>query len=202
MKRFGLTGNTGTGKTTAADMLRARGIPVVDADRIARAVVEPGEPALAEIAATFGSRYLDDQGALRRQELGRLVFGDREALRRLEAITHPRIAERAAAELAAYEAQGAPFAVYDSAILVESGMAGALDGLIVVSASPERQRERIMARDRLSREDADQRIGAQMPLAEKVARADLVIDNDADLDTLAAEVERAASWMASRAKAG
>ncbi len=201
MKRFGLTGNTGTGKTTVADLLRARGVPVVDADRIARAIVEPGEPALTEIAATFGERYLDDDGALRRQDLGRLVFGDPDALRRLEAITHPRIAQRAAAELATYEARGAPFAVYDSAILVESGMASALDGLIVVTASPEHQRERIMARDGLSQADADQRIRAQMPLAEKIARADLVIPNDADRDALVAEVERALAWMSERAGA-
>lgn len=199
MRVFGLTGNTGTGKSAVAARLRERGVAVVDADRLARAVVEPGEPALAEIAETFGPEYLDADGRLRRQALGRLVFGDPEARRRLEAITHPRIAASAMVELQAHREAGAELAVYDSALIVETGQARAFTGLIVVTATREQQLERIMARDGLSRPDAGQRIDAQMPLAEKVAAADYVVQNSGSLDDLDAAVDALVRWMEAEA---
>ncbi len=144
---FGLTGNTGTGKSTVAEALHSRGIPVVDADLIARAVVSPGQPALDEIITTFGREYVDDDGQLLRQKLGRLVFGDPTARAKLEAITHPRIARRARHELDEHAANGAETAVYDSAILVETGLAKAFAALIVVYAEPEQQLARITGRE-------------------------------------------------------
>jgi dephospho-CoA kinase len=200
VRTFGLTGNTGTGKSAVAERLRAHGVAVVDADEHARAVVEPGQPALAEIAATFGPHVLDANGRLRRHALGRLVFGDPDARRRLEALTHPRIAARVMAELEAHRAAGAELAVYDSALLVEMGQARAFAGLIVVTATKEQQLARIMARDGLSRADALQRIEAQMPLADKIALADLVIDNSGPLEDLDAKVDALVAWMRQKAR--
>lgn len=195
---FGLTGNTGTGKTTVADALRRHGIPVVDADRIAREIVRPGEPALDEIIAAFGEEYVDERGELRRQKLGRLVFGDSHARARLESIMHPRIAVRARELLDGHAADGAPMAVYDSAILVETGLAKAFSALIVVYAEPQQQLERIMARDKLSRADAQQRIDAQMPLAEKVRVADYVVENSGSVDELEHQISGLIRWMRGR----
>lgn len=195
MRVFGLTGNTGTGKTTVARLLADRGVSVVDADVIAREVVEPGQPALREILQAFGDQYLDDAGRLRRQTLGRLVFSDANALRRLEAITHPRIAERANTAFAAAAAQGIEIAVYDSAILVETGLAESFAGLIVVTSSRELQLQRIVDRDGLSVDDAAARIDAQMPLAEKVALADYVLENVGSLEELSTGVDTLVRWM-------
>jgi len=197
---FGLTGNTGTGKSTVADALRLRGIPVVDADRIARDIVEPGQPALEEIIATFGSEFLDDDGRLRRRELGRLVFGDPSARAKLEAITHPRIARHARQQLADLEADGVSTTVYDSAILVETGLAKAFEALIVVYAEPRQQLERIIGRDGLSEEDAQQRIDAQMPLAQKVELADYVVMNTGTLADLDVEIAKLVDWIRRRAE--
>ena len=196
MRVFGLTGNTGTGKTTVAKLLADRGICVVDADEIARVIVEPGEPALREIVDAFGPQYLDDAGRLRRQALGRLVFSDQKALRDLEAITHPRIAARASSAFTSAAAQGVELAVYDSAILVETGQAGDFAGLIVVTCSRELQLQRIVARDGLSADDASARIDAQMPLVEKVAMADYVIENVGAFAELSVAVDDLVTWMA------
>jgi dephospho-CoA kinase len=198
MKTFGLTGNTGTGKTTVADMLRERGIPVLDADLIAREVVQPGEPALAAIVAAFGDEFVDAAGSLRRQALGRRVFADPEALAKLNAITHPQIAQRTQQEMMRLAGEGAEMVVYDSAILVESGMAGAFNGLIVVVCAREEQIERIMSRDKLPREDAEQRVDAQMPLEKKVELADRVIDNSGTVTALEPQVAQLLTWMGGR----
>ena len=192
---FGLTGNTGTGKTTVADALRRRGIPVVDADQIAREIVHSGETALEEIVSAFGDEYLDDDGELRRQKLGRLIFGDKEARAKLEAITHPRIALRARDQLDEYTASGETMAVYDSAILVETGLAKAFSALVVVYAEPDEQLDRIMTRDGLSRRDAQQRVNAQLSLSEKMRLADYVVENTGSLADLESRVARLVKWM-------
>ena len=181
MRVIGLTGGIASGKSTAAKILVELGARVVDADQIARDVVAPGQPALAELVARFGSDYLLPDGTLDRKRLGARVFADVDERRKLNAITHPRIAAETQARLAALRDAGEPLAVYEAALLVENGAQAGLDGLIVVACSEPTQRARLMARDGLSAEEADARMAAQWPLAQKVAVADWVIDSNGTL---------------------
>ncbi len=193
---IGLTGGIGSGKSTVAAMLRDLGAEVIDADRVAREVVEPGQPALAEIVARFGAGVLDGEGRLDRKQLGARVFADETARRALNAIVHPRIAAETARRVADANARGVPLVVYEAALLVENGIHRALDGLIVVSAPEAEQVRRVMARDGLDETEARRRLAAQAPLADKLAAATWVIDNAGALDDTrrrVAEVWRAAS---------
>lgn len=186
---FGLTGGVASGKSTVARRFAERGLDVIDADQVARDVVEPGTDGLAEVVQAFGEGVLTADGRLDRPALGKVVFGDAEARRRLEGILHPRIAletRRRAADLA--EA-GKTLACYEAALLVENRMQDVFRPLVVVSLPPELQRARLMARDGASQEEAQRRIDAQLPLAEKVAVADHVIDNVGDLDALRARAD-------------
>jgi dephospho-CoA kinase len=176
MRVIGLTGGIASGKSTTARLLRDLGAHVVDADQLARDVVMPGQPALAEIARAFGPEVITPEGTLDRKRLGAVVFGDADKRRRLEAITHPRIAILTQERLAGLRAEGLPVAVYEAALLVENGTHRGLDGLIVTRCDDETQLQRIVERDGLSREEARARIAAQLPLAQKVAAADWVID--------------------------
>jgi dephospho-CoA kinase len=193
-KIVGLTGGIASGKSTVAGILRELGAPIVDADQVAREIVEHGTPALAEIVARWGEGVLDGDGRLDRKALGDIVFGDDEQRKALNAITHPRIAMASQQKLAELAATGAPAIVYEAALIVENGLhtGGWMDALIVVSVSPEVQRERLMRRDRLSAADADARLAAQLPLADKVAAADYVIDNSGSIEETRAQVE--ATW--------
>ena len=177
--RIALTGGIGSGKSTVARLLDAKGAVVVDADAIARAIVEPGEPALAEIREAFGPDVIDPSGRLDRAALAGIVFADPDALARLNAITHPRIAARSA-ELIAAAPSGAVL-VYDMPLLVEQGPQ-ALDGwdaIVVVDAPDDARLERLVARG-LDRDDALKRMGAQATRQERLAAADHVIDNSGD----------------------
>jgi dephospho-CoA kinase len=174
---FGLTGGIASGKTTFAAALRRRGVPVVDADALARATVAPGSPALAEIARTFGPDVLGPDGALDRKRMAALVFADPGARRRLEAITHPAVRRGMAEETARLAAQGHDLAFYDTPLLFEVGLEGTLDAVVVVWAPPAVQRARIGSRDGLSPAEADARLAAQLPIDEKAARADVVVEN-------------------------
>jgi dephospho-CoA kinase len=186
LKVLGLTGGIGTGKSTVARLFAARGVPVVDADLLAREVVAPGLPAQAEIAAAWPGVVSAD-GALDRKRLGAIVFTDPAARARLEAITHPHIQALGAERLAALAAAGHRLALYEAPLLVESGRWRDVDGLIVVTASEATQVARVRARDGLGQTEAEARIGAQLPTADKVRVATFVIDNDGDLaDTEAA----------------
>jgi dephospho-CoA kinase len=175
---IGLTGGIGSGKSTLAAALRALGAPVVDADAVARQVVAPGTPALAEIAAAFGAGVLRPDGALDRARLGAIVFRDPEVRRRLEAITHPAVRAATASELARLAAEGHPLALYDVPLLYEVGLDGTVDAVIVVWVPRAVQLARLRERDGLGVEEAEARLAAQMPLDEKAARADVVVDND------------------------
>lgn len=199
MRVVGLTGGIASGKTTFADALRARGVPVVDADALARAAVAPGSPALAEIERAFGRDVLAADGSLDRKRLGALVFADAEARRRLEAITHPAVRGAVAAETARLAAAGHPLAFYDVPLLYEVGLDRDLDSVAVVWAPREVQRARLVARDGLSPAEAEARLTAQLPIDEKAARADFVVENTgapADLgpkaDRLLADLRRGA----------
>jgi dephospho-CoA kinase len=173
----GLTGGIASGKSTVARLLVDRGARVVDADRVAREVVALGTPALAEIRAAFGDEVLQPDGRLDRARLAERVFGDIAARRLLEAITHPRIAERFVAERLRAEQDGVPLLVYEAALLVESGAHHAVDRLVVVAADPTVQIARIVTRDGVDEAAARARIDAQAPVADKVAQADHVLWN-------------------------
>lgn len=179
---IGLTGGIASGKSAVARFLRELGAPVVDADLLARKVVEPGQPAHADIVREFGTEVVAADGTIDRAMLGERVFSDPQARRRLNAITHPRIAAAGQDEIAAHAGRGARVVIYEAALLVENRVHELLDGLIVVKASPEAQLERVMARDGLSEEAARARLAAQLPLEAKLAVATHVIDNSGPLE--------------------
>ncbi len=174
----GLTGGIACGKSEVARMFAARGVPVLDLDAVARRVVAPGAPALAEIAARWPEAVVD--GALDRKALGAVVFASTERRRTLEAILHPRIWAYAEDWLAAQRAAGAPLVVVEAALMVETGSYTRYDRLVVVSAAPDTQRARVMARDGLDAAAADARIAAQLPLADKERVAHAIVRNDGD----------------------
>ena len=187
----GLTGGIATGKSTVDAVLRGLGAVIIDADVLAREVVEPGEPALAEIAAEFGPTVLGPGGRLDRKALGAIVFADPARRRTLEAMTHPRMRERLLRridELTAEHFRGLVF--YDAAVLIESGSHLMMDRLVVVIADEATQIARLMARDGIGGDEALRKIRSQMPLAEKAKLADYVIDNSGDRATTEAEVRR------------
>ena len=188
-KLIGLTGNIGSGKSSVARLFTARGVPVVDADGLLREVQAPGQPAHAEIAAAWPEAVAPD-GGIDRKRLGRIVFADPAARKRLEAITHPRIQELSRARAAALADAGHELALYEATLLVESGRHKELDGLIVVTASPATRLARVVARDGLNEEEVRARMRAQMPEEEKVRLATHVIDNDGDLAATEAQVDR------------
>lgn len=178
MHVFALTGGIGSGKSTVAEHFRSQGLPVVDADVLAREVVAPGTEGLAEIAAEFGPEVLTSEGALDRKRLGQIVFADAGARAALERIVHPRVRQAAQDAWSKLAGQGVPLACYEVPLLFETGQAEAYRPVVVVHVRPETQIARVMARDGVDRTTALSRIDAQLPLAEKAARADFVIDND------------------------
>lgn len=185
---IGLTGGIASGKSSVARELAALGIPVVDADKIAREVVEPGSEGLTEVVTTFGADILTPDGRLDRERLGARVFDDTEARKRLNAILHPRIAQLSAQRLAAAVQEASPYVVYEAPLLVETGAHLGMSALIVVAAAPEVQLTRVVARDGLDEAGARARLAAQAPLEAKLAAADYVIHNDAGLAELRAQV--------------
>ncbi len=192
MRVIGLTGGIASGKSTVSGMLRELGARVIDADAIAREVVEPGRPALAEIVAWLGRDILLADGSLDRRKLGELVFGDSAARAALEGITHPRITAAAKEALAAAEREGCAVAVLDVPLLYEAGWDEGVDEVWVVYVDAATQLSRLMARDSLTAAQAAARVAAQMSLEEKARRADIVIDNSGDPGGTAAQV--AAAW--------
>ncbi|HUS68375.1 MAG TPA: dephospho-CoA kinase [Kofleriaceae bacterium] len=185
---IGLTGGIASGKSAVAGMLRDLGAPVVDADLIARQVVEPGAPALADIVERFGAAMVGEDGRLDRKRLADEVFSDLTARRDLNAITHPRIAQASAAAFAELAAAGHTVAIYEAALLVENRAHERLDGLIVVAVPEEVQLERLRARDGIDAAAARARLAAQLPLSDKIAVADWVIDNSGSLEETRARV--------------
>jgi dephospho-CoA kinase len=186
---LGLTGGIATGKSTVSAMFRKLGCEIIDADQLARDVVAPGEPALREIVAEFGPGVLRPDGTLDRPALGAIVFADPARRKRLEEITHPAIRERFMRRVAELvEAGFTGVAFFDAAVVVESGGYKMLDGLVVVVTDEETELARLMARDRIGREEALRKIRSQMPIAEKARLADHVIDNNGDRDATEAQV--------------
>jgi dephospho-CoA kinase len=187
LRFVGLTGGIGTGKSTVGQMLREAGVPVTDADVLAREVVLPGQPAHAEIAAAWPD-VIQPDGTIDRRKLGHRVFSDPAARARLEAITHPRIQDKAMAWARELEAAGHRLAFYEASLLVETGGHRRFDGLVVVTANEEQQLARVTARDHLTREQALARLRAQMPAEEKRRAATHLIDNSGDLESTRRQV--------------
>jgi dephospho-CoA kinase len=185
--RIGLTGGIGSGKSTVAALLAQHGARVVDADRIAREVVEPGTPGLAAVVAEFGEAVLTADGALDRPALAALVFGDPAARARLDAVVHPLVRARAAELVAAAPADAV--VVQDIPLLVETGQAGSYDLVLVVETDQATRVARLVDRG-LTAEDARARIASQATDEQRRAVADVVLRNDGDRDALAAQVER------------
>ncbi|GFN22456.1 MAG: dephospho-CoA kinase [Thermoanaerobacteraceae bacterium] len=194
MKVIGLTGGIASGKSTVAGILASLGARVIDADKIAREVVEPGKPAWEEIKSVFGEEYLRPDGTVDRRALGSLVFQDPEAREKLNAITHPRIKEEIARRLEACRREDpAGVVVVEAALLLEAGMERTVDEVWVVTAPEEVRLKRLMERDNLSREEARRRIKAQWPEEERLRFASRVIDTGKDLAATVQEVR--ALWQ-------
>lgn len=195
MIRVGLTGGIGSGKSTVARMLAAEGFTVVDADHIAREIMEPGSPVLAEVAREFGEGLLLADGTLNRAELARRAFATEDATLRLNAITHPAIRAESMRRLDAAEARGEVAAIYDMPLLVDLGLHEAMDLTVVVDVDPDERVRRLVASRGLDEADARARIARQIPDAVRNAAADVLIDNNGQIEDLGPQVEALAARL-------
>ncbi|SFK02824.1 dephospho-CoA kinase [Streptomyces pini] len=186
MLSVGLTGGIGAGKSEVSRLLGAYGAVIVDADRIAREVVEPGTEGLAAVVAEFGEEVLAPDGTLDRPRLGSIVFGDPEKLKALNAIVHPLVGVRSA-ELQRAAGEDA-VVVHDVPLLAENGLAPLYDLVVVVDASPATQLDRLVRLRGMDEEDARGRMAAQATREQRLAVADIVIDNDGPLEKLEPQV--------------
>ena len=174
---IGLTGGIATGKSSVARFFTERGIPVIDADRLARDAVLPGSPALEQIITLLGREVLTRDGELDRKRLGGLIFSDPGKRRQLEGILHPEIRKKAEERIAQAAAAGHQRLIYMAPLLIEAGATERVDDIWVVTVRPEIQLERLMQRDSINREQAQRMIDSQMPLSEKERYGSVVIDN-------------------------
>lgn len=188
MKWVGLTGGLGTGKSTVSRLLLSHGIPVIDADRIAKQVLEPNGPAYGPVVQAFGPYILDANKAIDRQKLAQKVFGQPEQLRKLEALIHPFVQEEVRHQRQWLTDQGTLWAVYDVPLLFEKNLRDQFDYVIVVTASAQQQMERVRLRNAWSDDEIMRRILSQKPMKDKEAQADHVLQNDADIATLEKKV--------------
>jgi dephospho-CoA kinase len=182
MKLCGLTGGVGMGKSTAAELLRDREVQVTDTDQLARQLVQPGQPALAEIQEVFGKGIIAPDGRLRRDELARIVFADAAARKKLEEILHPKIRERWLAQIETWRKEGRPLAVVVIPLLFETQAQSQFDKIICVACSAANRQKRLLERG-WTPEQIKQRIAAQMPVDQKIARSDFVVWTDGTLDS-------------------
>jgi len=189
MKVCGLTGGVGMGKSTAAEFLRSRGAQIVDADELARQLVQPGQPALAEIQTEFGRAIIAPDGRLCRDELARIVFADAAARKKLETILHPRIRERWLAQVEIWRKENRALAVVVIPLLFETRAETHFDKIICVACSAPVQRARLLARG-WTPEQIQQRLAAQWPVDQKISRADFVVWTDGAPDAHVRQLER------------
>ncbi|TVY06926.1 dephospho-CoA kinase [Paenibacillus cremeus] len=187
---IGLTGGIACGKSTVAAMLVGRGALLVDADRIAREVVEPGSPVLAQVIERFGADLLQPDGSLHRKKLGERVFGNREALSDLEGILHPPIRATIRARMEEYEMlHPDKLVVVDIPLLYESKLQWMVSQVMVVYVPRSVQLERLMIRDGITEEQAEKRLQSQLPIEDKRAMADMIIDNSGTLQDTERQVD-------------
>ncbi len=197
MRLYGLTGGIASGKSTVSRMLRELGAHVLDADVIAREVVEPGTPGLAEVASRFPG-VLGPDGRLDRARLGARVFADPAERAALNALLHPRIGAAFLEKTQALAAQGVERIIYDAPLLIENGLHASMDGVVLVWVPRELQKQRLMARDGLEAQAAEARLAAQLPLEEKRRHANWIVDNTGELISTRAQVEEV--WRAMLAR--
>ncbi|MDV9191495.1 dephospho-CoA kinase [Streptomyces sp. SR27] len=188
MLKVGLTGGIGAGKSEVSRLLVSYGAVLIDADRIAREVVEPGTPGLAAVVEAFGDGVLTGEGALDRPKLGSIVFADPDRLATLNAIVHPLVGARSA-ELEGRAGSG-DVVVHDVPLLAENGLAPLYDLVVVVDASPETQLDRLVRFRGMAESEARNRMAAQVTRARRLEVADVVIDNDGPLDALEPQVRK------------
>ncbi len=189
MKWIGLTGGIATGKSTVANLFQKKGIPVIDADVIAHRALVASSPVFAELIATFGQNIVGSDGNIDRKLLGQKIFQDSKARLRLDSIVHPFVRNQVAIEKQKLIQNGTPMAIYDIPLLFEKKMQGDFDLVVVVSCDLKIQKDRLMKRNSLSSQEANQRMAAQLPLSEKTKRADHVIDNSGTLVDLEKQVD-------------
>jgi len=189
MWKIGVTGGIGSGKSTVSQRLQDLGAVIIDADKVAREIVEPGQPALKELDAAFAG-VLNEDGTLNRAELARQAFATPEATEKLNSITHPRIRERTNALFAQAEQAGEDVVVYDMPLLIENGETSRVDHVLVVDAPDEVRVRRLVESRGLDESDAKARIKAQIDRDSRLAAADTVMDNGGTVDELLAQVDR------------
>ena len=190
MRKVGLTGGIASGKSTVSGMFRDIGVPVIDADVIAREVVAPGSRALEAIVDAFGEEILTEEKSLNRARLGEIVFSDPAKKKVLERILHPEIIAEQDRRLRDLEREGrTPVAVVDAAVMIESGSWKRFDSIVVVDCDESQQIGRLRRRNGMNEKEAIRRVNAQMPLSEKVKYADHVIDNRGSIDDTRKQVE-------------
>lgn len=185
----GLTGGIASGKSTVAKLFKKAGVPVADADELARLALAPGSPGLEKVLSYFGTGVLDHGGNLDRRSLGSIVFGSPEKLLYLESLIHPWVQEQVARLQARFASEGHPFAIYDVPLLFEKNREMQFDRIIVVGCSLATQLERLQQRNRFTIEEAEQRVQNQLPLEEKMRKATDVIWNEGNLEELELQVQ-------------
>jgi dephospho-CoA kinase len=195
MKWIGLTGGIACGKSSVTRLLKNAAKPIIDADEIAREVVEVGSPGLKAVVSEFSRAMLLPDGSLDRKALGAVTFSNPANRKKLEDILHPLIRARTDELRAQLAKQGEPFAIYDIPLLFETHSESQFDGIVVVSCRPEQQRERLRLRNHLTEQEINDRLAAQMPLRDKVAKANFVVDNSGDQAHLEQEVARLLQWL-------
>ena len=193
MKLLGLTGGIGMGKSMAARFFRERGARIVDTDELAHRLVEPGQPALAEVQKVFGKSIVAPGGLLRRDELAQIVFTDPVARKRLEAILHPLIRECWLAQVETWRKAGCDLAVVVIPLLFETNAESNFDKTVCVACSAPTQRKRLLERG-WTPEQIEQRVAAQWPIGQKITRADFIVWTDGPLEAHAQQIERIIAW--------
>jgi dephospho-CoA kinase len=188
VKLCGLTGGVGMGKSTAAAFFEARGAKIVDTDQISHELVLPGQPAFDEIQKTFGNKIISPDGQLRRGELADIVFSDLEARKKLEAILHPRIRERWLAQVEAWRGEDCPFALVVIPLLFETQAESYFDKIVCVACHENSRQERLRTRG-WTPEQIQGRITAQLPVTEKISRADFVIWSEGKVENHSRQVD-------------
>ncbi|HWK24200.1 MAG TPA: dephospho-CoA kinase [Ureibacillus sp.] len=186
---IGLTGSIASGKSTVAKMLKDYGLPIVDADVVARLVVEPGTPTLQKIVEVFGEDALMEDGAMNRQKIGSIIFHDEEKRKELNSIIHPAIRQEMLRQRDEYIENGEKTVIMDIPLLFESKLQHFVEKILVVYVSEETQLERLILRNQLTEEDAKARIASQLPFSEKIHGADAVINNNGTIEETAQQLE-------------